>query len=239
MYMKRLLILGISLTALSAFNPAEASSIGFDTQVPAGPDKFNDVVVSPQTLNINQDDNATALSGTVVFEGGVILTSPFSVPAADVFTSVYGTAELPESNAGQAINKGLLNPITITFNLANPIKNFSVDVLNGLTEDGVPVDGNPDVAWYRVADNAGHTDEFTLVPVNSSGKKTVAFPVSGNIVTITGITGPGGVPTAQWDFLIDHVQFEEVSVPDTGSTLAMLAGGVALLPLLRRRSVRA
>jgi hypothetical protein len=225
--MKRLLILGMSLTALSAFGLARATSIGFDAQGLSGPILFNLAAPSPQTLVIDHDDNGNALSGTVVFGGGVILKPAIFLPADP--TSVYGSARLDATADGAAIDQGLLNPITIIFSLANPIKNFSVDVINGLTAS----------ASYRVADNQGHFDDFTLNANSASGIKTVSFPVSGNVVTITGLVAPGGGPGTRWDFLIDNIHFEEVSVPDAGSTFAMLAGAAAVLPLLRRRSIRA
>jgi hypothetical protein len=224
--MKRLLIFGICIAALCAFDRTQAASIGFDAQGLTGPIFFNSASPSPQTLIIDHDDNGNALSGTVVFEGGVILTPAIFLPADP--TSVYGSARLDATANGAAIDQGLLNPMTITFNLSNPIKNFSVDVINGLTTSGS----------FHVADNQAHSDDFTLNAASASGKKTVTFPVSGNVVTITALAAPGGEPATRWDFFIDNIQFEELSVPDGGSTLAVLAVGIAVLPVLRRRSVR-
>ena len=62
---------------------------------------------------------AAALSGTVVLQGGVMLKGVAFISADP--TSMYGTAKL-STPANAVIDKGLSNPMTITFNLANPIK---------------------------------------------------------------------------------------------------------------------
>ena len=105
--------------------------------------------------------------GVVQFDGGVILTKTTDLPVDQ--TTVYGTYS--------GFNT---NPITVTFPSA--VNNFFLDVLNGNTVD----------VTYRLMDNTGLSRYFTLPPNLSSGQAKIGFTASGNVVTITALTPPGG-----------------------------------------------
>jgi hypothetical protein len=157
------------------------------------------------------------VDGIATFTGGVILTQTFALPANQ--TSVYGTADF--ANLNSQYTNPVTNPITVTF--TSPVTNFFLDVLNGLTHD---VD-------YTVADNAGHSQTFTLAPNLSSGATTIGFAATGTIITITA-AGP------DWDFFIDNVHFNEPLPPNLEATplpaaLPLFAGGLGLIGLLARR----
>jgi hypothetical protein len=165
----------------------------------------------------------TIVSGGATFTGGVILNAATNLPADE--TGVYGTADFVG---------GMENPITVTD--PDGFANFFFDLLNGETTP----------QSFVVADNAGHSQEFDLIPSNlDSGAALVGFASTGTVVTITDISsGTDGA----FDFFIDNVHFDEAlppslggnSVPDSSSTaelLALGAFGLAALAYRRRATV--
>lgn len=202
--MQKFYIAGITvgMLVMGLANQASAASINFDDQGLTGPSTF--AAAGPaQTLNISTS------AGNVQLKGGVILTNATNLPADE--TSVYGTASFGDPS--------LTNPITLTF--ANPIQNFFLDVLNG----------NNQSITYTVADNAGNSSSFNLIPNTNSGQKQIGFAATGTQVTITSSLGS----STPFDFFIDNINFDaplppnlqpSTPVPEPSSVLSTLAFGV-------------
>jgi hypothetical protein len=219
--MKKLLLLAV--LAASFARPAWASTITFEDKV--GPAHFDDPIAFGHLQYI-------VGTTTVDFDGGTILTGESNQTADD--TSVYATAT---SVPGQisVTQPGLTNPLVITF--SQSIINFQIDILNAYS-------GN-----YRMADNAGHSVDFTLA---TTGDLLVShgFAAVGTQVTIEYLGPPPGfIPqdlgSLAWDFAIDNVKFNENvgittlanPVPEP-ATWALLGTGLAALIGLRARKAR-
>jgi len=158
--------------------------INFDDQGLTGPSTFAGTPGTPQAFSVSTS------AGTVSFDGGVILTTTSNLPANQ--SSVYGTADFAGS---------LQNPITITF--AQPITNFLVDIINGLTIND-PTSGQPVPIEYQLADNQGHSAIFSLPPNTASGAETIGFAATGTQVTISSLT----FAPSLFDFFVDNIQFD-------------------------------
>lgn len=165
-------LLPLALAAAVVAGPVSAATINFDDQGLSGPSTFGGPATPPVVVPTS--------AGNVTFSGGIVMTAVTSLPANQ--TSLYGTADF---------GQGLLNPLTITF--ANPITNFLVDIVNGLSQE---VD-------YRVEDNLGNSSVFTLASNFNSGLTTIGFAAAGNVVTITSLNGGGG----GFDFFVDNIKF--------------------------------
>lgn len=174
--------LGISLSA-------HATIINFDAQGLTGQSTY---VANGQA----RDLNVTAPDGSQVsITGGTVLTNETFLPADH--TSLYGTAFFGPT----APNPPNYSP-TITLTFASAIQNFFLDVFNGQTFN----------VTYTVADNAGHSSSFLLIPNLSSGTSQVGFAAAGNVITITSDAGN------LWDFSIDNIGFNE-ALPPPGPTV--------------------
>jgi hypothetical protein len=154
--------------------------------------------------------------GNVTISGGVILTNATSLPADE--TSVYGTA----SFASPGYNSSIL----VTFPV--PITNFFLDVINGQIN----------TETYRVSDNLGNSSDFSLASNGNSGATTIGFAATGNIVTISAITGLPG-----FDFFIDNIHFNEPlvlsGVPEPSTWAMMILGfaGVGFMAYRRKNKL--
>jgi hypothetical protein len=82
--------------------------------------------------------------------------------------------------------------LTVTF--SQPIHNFFLDVYNGETFKET----------YTLADNAGNSSNFSLVPNSQSGQTEIGFPATGTTVTLTSAATGGA-----WDFFVDNVHFND------------------------------
>jgi hypothetical protein len=145
------------------------------------------------------------------FTGGVILTNETSQTTDN--SNVYATASFGDAT--------LTNPLVVTFD--QPIQNFQLDILNALAGD------------YTLADNAGHSVNFSLATTGGS-LATEGFAAAGTVVTIN-YNGPG-VGGTSFDFAIDNVRFNQPLqlTPEPGSIMLLGAGLVALGTLrLRKR----
>jgi hypothetical protein len=147
---------------------------------------------------------------TATFTGGVILTNETSQTTDN--TNVYATASFGDPT--------LTDPLVINFN--QPIQNFQIDILNALAGS------------YTMADNAGHSLDFSLATTGGS-LATEGFAATGTQVTIL-FKGPAFGGTT-FDFAIDNVTFDQPlsSVPEP-STIPIIGAG--LLALLRFRARR-
>jgi len=154
--------------------------------------------------NPNQTLTYTFGTLTVTFTGGTILTNAENLPVDH--TSVYGSIS--------GINS---NPITMTF--SQPVNNFFVDLLNG---DNQTMD-------YTIADNAGHSAMFTLLPNFQNGLVDYSIPATGSQVTIT------SDGTGFFDFLIDNVGFNQPTPAPEPLTLSLFGAAVAGAAAMRRR----
>ena len=179
-----------------------ALSIDFDSQGLTGPSPFSQASPIPQTIPI-------VVGGiTVTFTSGVILEQTTGLPADR--TALYGSASFVT---------GMSNPIRITF--SQPIHNFFMNLYNGQA-------GN---TTYRVSDNNGDSQNFTLVPNVTSGNTLVAFAATGTEVDITDISSTG-----HGDFLIDNIHFNQpLPVPDGGTTTWLLMAGLVALRLFAKK----
>jgi len=117
--------------------------------------------------------------GNATFSGGQLLQHTTNLPVDN--TVVYGTT------VGCA---GCRSEITIAF--AQKVSNFSVFLMNGRTV----------TITYTVEDDAGGSQDVTLVRNLDSGAATIALPDRG----ISQVVISTGDPF--WDFLIDNVQFD-------------------------------
>jgi hypothetical protein len=172
-----------------------------------------------------QNLNISTGIGTVNFTGGVILDQVTNLPADE--TVIYGTAG-NASNIGVVPNgTGFTNPLTITF--PTTINNLFLDVLNGNTIS----------VTYQLADNNGHSADFTLIPNLSGGVKTIGFPASGTVVTVTATTGQDTPSGMTWDFFVDNVHFDEPlsGIPEP-ATLPIIGFGIIGIVLYRRHRSR-
>jgi len=219
--------ISVVVIALIAAN-AEGARIDFEDLT--GPDLFKDVdPLGPHHLDDFHNVGGTGVD--VVFDGGAILDEtivrdPITnidvlLPAND--TSIYGAGFFGEAN-------GPFFPHELTITFSQPVSNLLFDVINALGE----------TIRYRVEDNAGHFEEFTLPEALSGGQKKVFFPVAGEscgagtptacTVTIKPVTfGDFG----HYDFFIDNIQFNE-PVPEPG-TLVLLGSGLISAAVARRR----
>lgn len=182
--------IGKSLLALLIIGGARATFaqvINFEAQCPtvasSGP-------CATEFVNAGnaQAVNISTTVGNVLVQGGILLDAATNLPADE--TAVYGTAGNATS-IGVTTGSGFTNPITITF--TQPIHNFFLTVLNGNTAS----------VNYIVADNAGNSATFTLVPNLSGGQNVIGFAATGSVVTITAVAATG----APWDFFIDNLTF--------------------------------
>jgi hypothetical protein len=84
---------------------------------------------------------------------------------------------------------------------------FFMNVLNGnvITEN------------YTIADNAGHSSTFSILPNLNSGVQFYSIPTSGSVVTITSAATDGF-----YDFFIDNVGFN--AAPIAGAAPDPVAG---------------
>jgi hypothetical protein len=178
-----------------------ATAIDFDSQGLTGPSLFVQASPIPQTIPIVVDGI------TVTFIGGVILDQTANLPADQ--TAMYGSASFVP---------GMSNPVRITF--SQPVHNFFMNLYNGQTTD----------TTYRVSDNNGDSQDFTLVPNLTSGNTLVAFAATGTEVDITDISGTG-----TWDFFIDNIHFNQpLPTPDGGATVGLLMAGLVALRLFTK-----
>jgi hypothetical protein len=147
---------------------------------------------------------------TTTFTGGVILTNETSQTTDN--TNVYATASFG--------NATLTNPLVVMF--SQPIQNFQIDILNALAGS------------YTLADNAGHSLNFTLATTGGS-LATKGFAAAGNRVTIT----YNDVAASGFDFAIDNVLFNQpltVDTPEPGTLLTLALGlGLMLAGTARKR----
>lgn len=96
--------------------------------------------------------------------------------------------------------------------------------------------GQVTTATYNVADNAGHSQNFTLVPNLNSGNALVGIAATGTQITVADVTGSGS-----WDFAIDNITFDQplppsLSTPDGGATVGLLAMGLIAIGLFARKA---
>ena len=179
----------------------------------------------PGTFGQNSSDTSSLVmlvNGiTVTFSGGILLSRATDLPANE--TSVYGTT----SYVG-----AMDNPLRITFSA--PVDNLVFSLYNGQTAN----------TQYEATEN-GISQQFALAPNIFKGSTQISFGGTSSEVDISDISGRG-----TWDFFIDNLQFDPVAtpinVPDAGSTVWLLALGVAAMGLVRlsfgnfaRRSERA
>jgi len=151
--------------ALAASAQAGAQKL-IDFEQLSGPSVFTGIT-PPVTV-----DEAT-------FSGGQVLNAATFLPADP--TVVYGTA---------FFCPGCLPTITIDF--SQPVSDFSMLLLNGLTV----------TVTYTVQDDQGGQQTVTLPPNFNSGAAVISLPTSG-IMQVTATGGSG----SQWDFLIDNIQY--------------------------------
>jgi hypothetical protein len=137
-----------------------------------------DALTGPSTFGAPNDPLDFVFNppdGEVQFNGGTILTKTTFLPGDQ--TSVYGTFSQFNSN-----------PITVNF--LTGVNGFFLDLLNGNTVN----------VTYRIADNTGHSRDFTLAPNVNGGHAQIGFGFVGTTVTITALP-TGGF----FDFFIDNV----------------------------------
>jgi hypothetical protein len=155
----------------------------------------------------------TITTDNTTFSGGVILTDASNLPADE--TSVYGSAYF---------GTGLSDPMVISN--PNGFNNFFFDLLNGETYTDT----------FVIADNAGHSATFTIAPNTSSGYALVGFASTGTQITITD-------EDANYDFLIDNVNFDVPlpptlggTAPEVSSTVWLMAGALLGLAAFAKHS---
>ncbi|MGC1306089.1 MAG: PEP-CTERM sorting domain-containing protein [Phormidesmis sp.] len=181
--------------ALGFGTPSIAAVINFDDQGLFGPRSFI-AAGDAKTLNISTE------AGNAQFRGGVILTNATNSPANQ--SSAYGTAN-NAVNAGVADNFTRQNPLIIEFD--NPIKNFFLDVFNGLPISNLN---------YTVADDIGNSSTFSLGSNLRSGFQKIGFQAAGKRITVTADTSAAEVfpfDKGIYDFLIDNISFN-AELPD-------------------------
>ena len=174
-------------------------TIDFEAQCPGGSQGSGPCASLFSNVGNAQTLNISTSIGTVTFQGGALLDNATNLPADE--TAVYGTAGNGTPIGVTTLGTGFTNPITVTF--PQNIHNFFLTVLNGNTQ----------TVNYQVADNAGNSAVFSVIPNLSSGSNVIGFPAAGNAVTITALTGqstPGGIT---WDFFIDNVNFNQALPP--------------------------
>jgi hypothetical protein len=207
------------MAASVALMTADARAATIDFEDLTGPNLFAGVVpFQPQHLDHYVNVGGSGVD--VAFDGGVILdetivrndqNQDILLPANA--TSIYGTAFLGE-------DIGPVLPAALTISFSEPVSNLLFDVINGW---GEPI-------RYRVEDNAGHFEEFTLLEALAGGQTKVFFPLAGDTVTIRPLTfGAFG----EYDFFVDNIQFNE-PVPEP-TTLVLLGSGLVSAALARRR----
>lgn len=158
---------------------------------------------------------------------------------SDLTDGVYGPTRLVSASDAQPYvgwKTTTLPSVSITFDFASPVTFESVTVSalqNFLTSIVIP-----DVYLYSSSDNGASWDliDSLITPhsaANNSSKKALSFEglnLTSDLLKIElsrNSTGP-------W-VLIDEVTFESNSVPEVGSTLALLALGVSGLFAFRPR----
>jgi hypothetical protein len=210
------------LSAGSRFTFAEV--IGFENQCPGGVQVSGPCSTLFSTVGNAQTVTTSTSIGMVTVTGGAIFDQITNLPADE--TAVYGTAG-NAANIGVFPGSGFTNPLTITF--PSPIHNVFLDVLNGNT---INVD-------YQVADNAGNSADFFLIPNLSGGQKTIGLAATGNVITITAKTGQLASGGMTWDYLIDNIHFNEgvgqSGVPEPATYMSLGAGLVVVGVLTRRK----
>ena len=208
------------MAASIALAPADAHAAKIDFEDLTGPNLFANVdPLGPHHLDHYQNVGGSGVNA--VFDGGAILDETIvrdPVTGKDVLlpanaTSIYGAAFLGEQN-------GPFFPDVLTISFSQPVSNLLFDVINGLGE----------TVTYRVEDNAGHFDEFTLPQSLLGGQTKVFFPLAGDTVTITPLTFN---EFGHYDFFIDNIQFNE-PVPEP-ATLVLLGSGLVSAAVARRR----
>jgi hypothetical protein len=209
------------LAASIALTAADAQAAKIDFEDLTGPNLFKDVMgdnnpaePGPQHLDY---PNVGGAGVDVAFDGGAILDELVVDVMGTVLpanpTSIYGAAFLGESN-------GPFFTDVLTISFSQPVNNLLFDVINALGE----------TVTYRVEDNAGHFQEFTLPQSLLGGQKTVFFPLAGDTVTITPLTFN---EFRHFDFFVDNVQFNE-PVPEP-ATLVLMGSGLVSAAMARRR----
>lgn len=187
--------LAVALVAAGAFAaaPANAYIINFTAEgVPHGPSFASQATAGGLDI--------TTPIGTVVFNGGAVLTDASNAPADEgtvYYTSFFccGTGTTP-------------NTLTITF--PQNINNFFVDLYNGETYSDT----------FTASDNNGESTTVSIAPNLNMGNALISFPAMGDRVTIT-TTDPS------YDFFIDNIGFDQPppGVPEPTS-LALFASAL-------------
>lgn len=156
-------------------------------------------------LSLLADDGVSVVS----ISGGTPLVNETFLPANH--TALYGTAFFGTTTAtvlnpqAPVSQQGGAYLPTVTIDLPVNAQSFYMDVYNGQVFN----------VTYTLADNAGHSKSFLLVPNLASGTTQIGFNPSGNQITLTSDAG------SLWDFSIDNIFFSTdptAAPPPTATT---------------------